>query len=291
MLYLDNTCESDIKFSQPYHTVLSVKDFGIKTVKRGFQRRPELIRQRVPEVSCSTGSRLVNNLSYGLYDKCERIQRELTHTTLELMGISSLVLEDTDTVHNVQHTVTIPAPCVNPLVRAATGIGGCMRKRVNAMYGQCVLDIGCGYGFSLQALCGTGVCATGVDMDLQALSVLQHKTCCQYLPPHRVHMVRSDITYGFCFRESVFDWAISISFLQWLCAGKNPLTVLSTFFQSLSSVLKPAACSGIQFYPRHACDVQRVISEAQKHFKGALVSDHPHIDRGRKLFLVLINNK
>ncbi|KAK7473508.1 hypothetical protein BaRGS_00035261 [Batillaria attramentaria] len=56
------------------------------------QRRPELIRRRKPFSEQPDGQRLVHNLSYGLYDKCERIQQELTQTTLQLMGDRAIVV-------------------------------------------------------------------------------------------------------------------------------------------------------------------------------------------------------
>ena len=246
--YFENTKNNLLNFEGPHQVVADIRQFGVKAIKGGFRRRPELIKKRLPEVRLQSISGYMT--SYGLFDKCERIQQELTEKMLGLMDLGK-----------------------------------------EAVTGQMMLDIGCGYGWSLTIPALQGFCITGIDLDLQALSVIQHKMSCKYLPPGSVQAVRTDITNGLCFKENTFDWAISISFLQWLCVGNHSRETLDKFFSSLSSVLKPDAKAGIQFYPRNAGDVVEVISQAEKYFKGALVSDFPHLDRGRKLFLILINNK
>ncbi|KAK7097414.1 probable 18S rRNA (guanine-N(7))-methyltransferase [Littorina saxatilis] len=247
IFFFDNTEEHLLNLEQPYQTVQDIKMLRVRSIKGGFQRRPELIKQRTLDIPFqgSQGNSLVK--SYGLFDKCERIQQELTETILKLM---------------------------NPETEA----------------GRSMLDIGCGHGWSLTLPALKGFDVTGIDLDLQALYVIQDKIRCTYLP-ERVHVVRTDIVNGICFRENMFDFAISISFLQWLCVKKNSEEKLNKFFCSLSSVLKSGGKAGIQFYPRNVGDVSKVIVTAQKYFKGALVSDFPHIDRGRKLFLVLVNDK
>ncbi|XP_076447055.1 putative 18S rRNA (guanine-N(7))-methyltransferase [Babylonia areolata] len=240
----ENSEEHCFNIEKPYKVLNDVKQLGVKTVKGGFRRRPELIRQKQPDLP-SAGLQC-----YGLFDKCEHIQQELTEKMLCLMNVS---------------------PEKNP---------GCL-----------MLDIGCGHGWSLTIPSLQGFCITGVDLDLQALSVVQNKLNTSYLPSHSVHIVRTDVSNGLCFRQSTFDVAISVSFLQWLCVGKHSRNILQHFFHSLSFVLKPEGKAGIQFYPRNSGDVVKVISEAQKYFKGALVSDFPHLDRGRKLFLLLSNSK
>ena len=246
--YFENTEENLLSFEGPHRVVADIKQFGVRAIKGGFRRRPELIKERLPEVVPQSISGCMK--SYGLFDKCERIQQELTEKMLDLMKLGR---------------------------EGATG--------------QMMLDIGCGHGWSLTIPALQGFCITGIDLDFQALSVIQHKIHCKYLPPGSVHVVRTDITNGLCFKESTFDWAISVSFLQWLCVGSQSSETLDRFFSSLRSVLKSDGKAGIQFYPRNAGDVYKVISQARKYFKGALVSDFPHLDRGRKLFLVLINDK
>ena len=246
--YFQNTEKEAFDFEGLYHTVTDVKNFGVKTVKGGFRRRPELIKQKG---LCPAAQSLHDGMkSYGLFDKCEQIQQELTETVLRLLNIDG-------------------------------------RERTGCL----MLDIGCGHGWSLTIPSFNGFCVVGVDLDLQALSVVQHKISSKYLPSQNTHVVRMDAANGLCFSESVFDVAISISFLQWLCVGKHSKQTLSAFFDSLNFVLKPGGKAGLQFYPRNVGDVQKVISCAEEYFKGALISDFPHINRGRKLFLILTSNK
>ena len=246
--YFENTKKNLLNFEGSHQTVVDVRQFGVKALKGGFRRRPELIKERLPDVSSQSVGGYTK--TYGLYDKCERIQQELTEKMLGLMNVG----EEGDS---------------QPMM----------------------LDVGCGHGWSLTVPALRGFCVTGVDLDLQALSVIQHKITCRYFPPGSVHAVRTDIINGLCFKENTFDWAISVSFLQWMCVGNRSSETLDRFFSSLGSVLKPEGKAGVQFYPRNAGDVGKVISLAGRYFKGALVSDFPHLDRGRKLFLVLINNK
>lgn len=249
VLFVGDVSKTELPHFGMYQTILDVNEFDIKNICGGFQRRPELIRQKQPDhhllnnFSC-------HNVSYGLNDKCERIQQELTLKILDLLQLEE-----------------------------------------NRCMGKLMLDIGCGRGWSLRWPSRKGFCVTGIDMDMQALSVVQHKTDSKYLSPECVQVVRGDISYGLCFRENTFDYALSVSFLQWLCVQRNTKQVLDRFFYSLSTVLKPRAKAGIQFYPSNVRDVQNVISEMEKYFVGALVSDYPHIDRGRKLFLLMINKK
>lgn len=249
VLFVGDVSKTELPHFGMYQTILDVNEFDVKNIRGGFQRRPELIRQKQPDhhllnnFSC-------HNVSYGLNDKCERIQQELTLKILDLLQLEE-----------------------------------------NRCMGKLMLDIGCGRGWSLRWPSRKGFCVTGIDMDMQALSVVQHKTDSKYLSPECVQVVRGDISYGLCFRENTFDYALSVSFLQWLCVQRNTKQVLDRFFYSLSTVLKPRAKAGIQFYPSNVRDVQNVIYEMEKYFVGALVSDYPHIDRGRKLFLLMINKK
>ncbi len=61
-------------------------------------------------------------------------------------------------------------------------------------------------------------------------------------------VLHSDMGHGFGFRPGMFDGAISISALQWLCsaeqASQNPFKRLQKFFSSLYAVLvKGARCA------------------------------------------------
>lgn len=73
---------------------------------------------------------------------------------------------------------------------------------------------------------------------------------------------------GFNFRPGVFDAAISISALQWLCvAGKksdNPYKRLNTFFSSLYKSLKSGGRAVLQFYPDGNEQIEMITTSALK---------------------------
>jgi SAM-dependent methyltransferase len=245
--FFKNSSDRDFTFGpehEPYQTIQYVEQFGVRALKGGFRRRPELIRDR--KLDIATMGWPVGVRSYGLFDKCERIQQELTVKLLELMNVPDKL--------------------------------GCS---------QWMLDIGCGHGWSLTVPVQRGFQVTAVDLDFEALGVVKDKVRSGYLPSDKVHVFRLDVSSGFCFRDNLFDYAISVSFLQWLCVGRNSDKLLDQFFVDLKRTLKPGGKAGIQFYPRNIDDVSRVIFHAQNNFRGALISDFPHLDRGKKLFLVL----
>jgi len=62
-----------------------------------------------------------------------------------------------------------------------------------------------------------------------------------------------DIGQGWKFRAGVFDAAISISTIQWLCVASrkndNPFKRCCKFFQSLYECLRIGGRAVLQFYP------------------------------------------
>lgn len=64
---------------------------------------------------------------------------------------------------------------------------------------------------------------------------------------------------GLPFRPGVFDGAISISALQWLCyedsKAQSARSRLMRFFSSLYGVLKRGARAALQFYPENTDQV------------------------------------
>ena len=67
-------------------------------------------------------------------------------------------------------------------------------------------------------------------------------------------LVHQDMGLGMPFREGVFDGAISISAIQWLCYsdrnGYDPRKRLLLFFQSLYKSLRRGGRAALQFYPQ-----------------------------------------
>jgi len=113
---------------------------------------------------------------------------------------------------------------------------------------------------------------------------------------------------GFNFRPGVFDGAVSISALQWLCvAGKkcdNPYKRLNTFFSSLYKCLRTGGRAVLQFYPDGKDQIEMITTSALKQgdfylrkihefsrkflgFSGGVVIDFPNSSKAKKLYLVI----
>lgn len=299
----------------------NLADFKIKTVKAGFQRRPELIINNNAlhfhdSVDTWDQVTLLEKLN-PRYNKNKRIQQELVEKAVCL-------------IHDINFN------------RDKDGYSeNASKDAKNTM----VLDIGCGIGSSTQPLLDMGYSCVGIDLNLRGLSEfqmsyswqrkpiqnevavnqtrmmesLQHcnvgfspsasntrkliddceygdsknasivNNNAKYVSPGYVDVIRWDLRHGLPFRASTFDLAISISFLQWLFYG-NRRRQLRLFFSSLRSLLMPQGKAVIQFYPMNAGQLTDAIDYAAEHFKGVVVGDYPHVDRGRKLFLVMLND-
>ena len=101
---------------------------------------------------------------------------------------------------------------------------------------------------------------------------------------------------GMPFKAGVFDGAMSISALQWLCnADKSyhrPAKRLFTFFTSLYACLSRGSKAVFQFYPENPSQIELITSQAMKSgFTGGLVVDYPNSTKAKKFFLVLMTGK
>ena len=79
-------------------------------------------------------------------------------------------------------------------------------------------------------------------------------------------LLLGDMGEGLPFRAGIFDGAISISAVQWLCnADKkvhNPIKRLYTLFSTLYSVLRRGAKAVIQVYPENAEQMELITFQA-----------------------------
>lgn len=82
--------------------------------------------------------------------------------------------------------------------------------RLEPMSGKTVLDIGCGSGISGEVLSEHGHYWVGLDISQHMLLVALERES-------EGDLMLSDMGQGFKFRAGVFDAAVSISALQWLC--------------------------------------------------------------------------
>jgi len=149
-----------------------------------------------------------------------------------------------------------------------------------------ILDIGCGTGLSGETLEEDGHQWVGIDISRDMLDVAQEREV-------EGDLVHQDMGLGMPFREGVFDGAISISAIQWLCYsdrnGYDPRKRLLVFFQSLYKSLRRGGRAALQFYPQDAQQLQLITASAMRGgFGGGLVVDFPHSTKAKKYFLVLL---
>jgi 18S rRNA (guanine1575-N7)-methyltransferase len=105
-------------------------------------------------------------------------------------------------------------------------------------------------------------------------------------------LMELDIGQGFAFRPGTFDYAISVSVIQWLCNAEkschNPYRRLKAFFQSLYNCLSLGARCCFQFYPDNPQQLDIITNTALEHgFTGGLVVDFPHSTKAKKYYLFL----
>ncbi|CAD8056450.1 unnamed protein product [Paramecium sonneborni] len=148
-----------------------------------------------------------------------------------------------------------------------------------------VLDIGCGSGISGFYLTQEGVNWVGLDISESMLNVAQQEKT-------EGELLLCDIGQGFKFRPGVFDAAISISVIQWLCVSfkksENPYKRCTAFFESLRNCLKNNARAVFQFYPENNEQINMITSAALRAgFSGDIVVDYPNSAKAKKLYLVL----
>eukprot|EP00965_Chrysotila_dentata_P173876 5740030-Pleurochrysis_carterae.AAC.1 len=110
-----------------------------------------------------------------------------------------------------------------------------------------LLDVGCGTGLSGETLREEGHSWIGVDISADMLRAAKVREA-------DGDLIHRDMGRGMNFRQGVFDGAISISALQWLCYSndnnEDPRKRLTVFFQSLYKCLRRGARAVLQFYPQ-----------------------------------------
>ena len=135
-----------------------------------------------------------------------------------------------------------------------------------------LLDIGCGSGLSGEILSDAGHTWVGMDISSAMLSVGQDRGM-------DGDVFEADMGQGLFFRPGVFDGAISISAVQWLCNADrsvhNPRARLRTFFQSLFNSLTRGARAVLQFYPENSDQLDLITSSAIRcGFTGGVVVEY-----------------
>lgn len=149
-----------------------------------------------------------------------------------------------------------------------------------------LLDVGCGTGLSGEILEEAGHTWVGVDISDDMLRIAQKREV-------EGELVHRDMGAGVPFRQGVFDGAISISAVQWLCysdrSDSDPRKRLLVFFQSLYKGLRRGARAVLQFYPQDSEQLQLITASAMRAgFGGGLLVDFPNSTKAKKYFLVLL---
>jgi len=147
-----------------------------------------------------------------------------------------------------------------------------------------LLDLGCGSGLSGEAISDAGHVWLGCDISASMLSVAKARDC-------DGDLFNSDLGNGLFFREGVFDGAVSVSTIQWLCScsskDHNPWKRLHKFFESLFRSLKRTARAVFQLYPKNSEQLQMIVNMAQKAgFHTALMIDNPESTKAKKYYLI-----
>jgi len=148
-----------------------------------------------------------------------------------------------------------------------------------------ILDIGCGSGLSGEVLTEHGHLWIGLDISINMLSVAKENESAGDL-------ILNDIGQGFSFRPGTFDYAISISAVQWLCNAEkschDPFKRLKKFFESLYNCLVIGGRCCFQFYPDNPEQVDIITNAALKcGFSGGVIIDYPNSTKAKKYYLFL----
>ena len=144
-----------------------------------------------------------------------------------------------------------------------------------------ILDIGCGSGLSGSVLTDHGYEWIGVDISPSMLDVAK-------LNEVEGDLINLDIGQGFSFRPGSFDYAISVSALQWLCiaekANYNVNRRLKNFFVSLYKCLAIGARCAFQFYPANPEQINLITKAALENgFTGGVIVDFPHSTKKKNI--------
>jgi len=148
-----------------------------------------------------------------------------------------------------------------------------------------ILDLGCGSGLSGQVLEEHGHFWIGLDISKAMLDVCLEREL-------EGDVFQWDLGHGLSFRPGVFDCAVSVSALQWLCNADTSYNIpqqrITKFFQTLYMCLARGARAVFQLYPEDPKQMEFLTSSAMKAgFTGGLVIDYPHSTRAKKYYLCL----
>ncbi|GKT26586.1 Probable 18S rRNA (guanine-N(7))-methyltransferase [Aduncisulcus paluster] len=152
-----------------------------------------------------------------------------------------------------------------------------------------LLDIGCGSGLSGEVIDAAGHMWVGVDISKDMLRIAKER---EDPAPVKGDLMKLDIGTGVPFSTGVFDGAISISAVQWLCysnaTSEVPFQRLKRFFLSLYKSLTMGGRAVLQVYPKDNEQLEMMMAAARNAgFTGGVVTDYPSSTKARKTYLCL----
>lgn len=151
---------------------------------------------------------------------------------------------------------------------------------------QCLLlDIGTGTGLSGQVLSDAQHHWIGSDISQPMLDIALENDV-------DGDLMCADAGEGVPFRMGVFDGAVSVSAVQWLCnadrSDHNPYKRLNQFFSTLYASLRRGARAVLQFYPANVHQIELLTASAMRAgFSGGLLLDYPNSAKAKKYYLCL----
>ena len=158
-------------------------------------------------------------------------------------------------------------------------------------YPHYLLDVGCGSGISSRCIENAGHYWVGCDISLNMINLnVEHQQEAKHQP--QGSLICSDMGQGLPFRPGMFDGAISISAIQWLCystsSEEDPKRRIARFFSMLYTSLKRGSKAIFQFYPENADQVYLLSKSASTvGFSGGVLVDYPNSSKAKKYYLCL----
>lgn len=138
-----------------------------------------------------------------------------------------------------------------------------------------ILDLGCGTGFSMEALIEMGFDVIGIDINPYMVEKAREKNLKVCLGDFR--------ELKNYFEKGSFDAIISISALQWIKNKKD----MKKIAEGIHYVLKDEGVVGIQFYPFSYKELKMWENSFKKCFLVDTIIENPEIPRKRNIFLVM----
>ena len=147
-----------------------------------------------------------------------------------------------------------------------------------------ILDVGCGSGLSSTILQDGAYPWIGFDISMPMLFLGRKDG----EPGYIGRTLAADMSRNLPLRTDIFDAAVSISVLQWICVEKYPEQAASTFFSNLYRSLVEGARAALQVYAEG--DSQAMLlwqSSLHAGFNSLYVVDYPHSTPAKKFYLCL----